>query len=362
MDNGNTQNNGFVPNVDSTVNQILSVMPLIAYLRSKIRIILSVTLLCGLAGLVISFIIKPKYTATCTFVLEESDKGGLLSQYAGLASLANMGLDNSGGIFKGDNIIELYKSELMVKKTLLTRATINGKSMLLIDRYTSFNNLIKKWADNYGLKNISFENYKPGLNLTQDSLFNNLPEIFNEKSLLVNKPDKKLNIIQVSFTSKDEYFAKEFTDKLVENVNNFYIQTKTKRSSENVGILQHQADSVKAVLNSSINGVSYAIEAAPLANPLLTSQRSAPQRKQVDVQTNTAIYTAIIQNLELAKMSLLQAKPLIQVIDEPAYPLKKSRVSKFMGMMIGFILGFCFISFFFAVKKLASIVSITATS
>ena len=55
-------------------------------------------------------------------------------------------------------------------------------------------------------------------------------ETINKSFLEVTKPDKKLSIIKVSFKSQDEIFAKSFTDKLVENVNDFYVNTKTKKS------------------------------------------------------------------------------------------------------------------------------------
>ena len=38
---------------------------------------------------------------------------------------------------------------------------------------------------------------------------------------------------------------KAFNDNIVKNVNDFYIQTKTKIEFQNVQILQHQTDSVR---------------------------------------------------------------------------------------------------------------------
>jgi hypothetical protein len=158
----------------------------------------------------------------------------------------------------------------------------------------------------------------------------------------------------VQVTSKDELFAKEFTDKLVENVNTFYVQTKTKKTSQNVQVLQRQADSVKTVLNSSISGVASAIDASPNANPLLLTLRVPSQKKQVDVQASTAIYTEIVKNLEISKISLRQETPLIQVIDQPILPLDDDHITKTKATILGFILGCLLITFILIIRRMFS--------
>jgi hypothetical protein len=333
------------------VTDLLSKIGLMVnYIKSKWLLLLIVSFIGVLLGLVYSQLMKPKYTAVCSFVLEDNGREGMLGQYSGLAALA--GLDGGGGgsgIFKGDNILELYKSRLMIKKTLLSVVTINGKKIKLIDRYMDVNHLKEKWSASNG-NVISFDIDTSKFGRAQDSIISELSENFNKSQLEVLKPDKKLSIIKVAFTAKDEFFAKAFTDKLVENVNDFYVQTKTKKLLEDVRILQRQADSVKSSLNISINGVASSIESSPLANPILTSLRSSSQRKQVDVQASTAIYGEIVKNLELSKITLRQQTPLIQFIDQPVYPLKTDRVKKFKGMVVGGMLSLFLIICFLSVK------------
>ncbi len=311
----------------------------IKYLKTKWKIITTMTLLGGLIGLSVSIFKRPTYSAVCTFVLEDG-KGGALSQYAGLASLAGIDLASSGsGVFQGDNILELYKSRLMIEKTLLSKSFFNGIQQTLIERYIFFNKLRDKWHKGDGIDSISFVGDPDKFNRKQDSLISDIVETINTKNLSVKKPDKKLIIIDVELVSKDELFAKEFVNKLVQNVNDFYVQTKTKKTYQNVMLLQKQADSVKAVLNLSISGVASAIDAAPNANPSLLSLRVPSQRKQIDVQANTAIYGEIIKNLELSKITLRQETPLIQVIDQPILPLAINRISKTTGIIGGLLIG-----------------------
>lgn len=323
------------------------------YLLAKWVIILLAGVIGGILGLTYAYFKKPTYTATSTFVLEDNKAGGL-GQYAGLASLAGIDIGGSGagGIFQGDNIIELYKSRLMLEKALLSNVNITSKNQLLIDRYIDFNKLRDKWKEQDNIGSISFYGNPKKFNRKQDSIISDIVETFNKKLLTVEKIDKKLNILKVDIATTDELFSKEFNLKLVETVNNFYTETKTKKSAINVKVLQRQADSVKSVLNNSISGVASAIDAAPNANPTLLSLRVPSQRRQVDVQANMAIYSEIVKNLEISKLSLLQETPLIQVIDLPILPLEKDKVSMIIGSLLGLTIGLLFIIIVIFLKKI----------
>ncbi|UOE46253.1 Wzz/FepE/Etk N-terminal domain-containing protein [Mucilaginibacter sp. SMC90] len=329
------------------------------YIVLRWKLIIAFGIIGGALGLTYALIKKTTYKAISTFVLEDGSKSAALGQYAGLASLAGIDLNGGGGgIFQGDNIIELYKSRLMLEKTLLSEVTMVGKKQLLIDRYIEFNKLRKVWKQNDHIDTISFIGSADKFTRLQDSIISTIVDVFNKKLLAVSKLDKKLNIIVVQVESEDELFSKAFNLKLVETVNNFYSVTKTKKSNQNVVILQRQADSVKAVLNSSINGVASAIDANPNANPQLLILKVPSQRKQVDVQASTAIYAEITKNLELSKISLRQDIPLIQIIDEPVLPLPKNKVGKLKGIILGGLLGgFLSISFILTKKTFKNLLA-----
>ncbi len=314
---------------------ILKIKDWIVYLRSKWLIITIAGILGGVLGFVYASIKKPVYTAECTFVLEEGDGGGGIGQLAGLASMVGVNIGgDGGGLFKGDNIIELYKSRTMIEKTLLSEAVFNNKNQLLIDRFIQSNKLRERWSKDEELQNISFPADHSKYTLKQDSLLGKIVEDINKNYLEVAKPDKKLSIISVKVKSKDELFAKAFTDKIVANVNQFYVDTKTKKSAENLSILQKQADSVKRELNASISGVASANQAVPNANPLLEVLRVPSQRRQVDAQANAAIYTEVVKNLEIAKMTYRREMPLIQVVDKPVLPLEMDSYNKFKSAIL----------------------------
>lgn len=328
---------------------ILKIREWYRYLLTKWKIVLLAAVIGGAIGLMYASSKEPVYKASCTFVLDEGKSGGGLSQYAGLAAMAgiNIGGGASDGLFQGDNIMELYKSRTMLQKTLLSEGEFDGKKDLLINRYIKLNDLKGGWAQskNSELQKLSFNIPVEEFTRVNDSVMTAIIADINKNYLRVDKKDKKLSIIEVDVRSKDEQFAKNFAVAVVDNVNRFYVETKTKKSTENLRILQRQADSVRSVLNASVGGAASAIDANPNANMAMQILRVPSQRKQIDVQANSAMYAEIVKNLEVAKFNSRQEAPLIQIVDEPVYPLSKEALGKAKAIIIGgFLLSFitCF--------------------
>jgi hypothetical protein len=351
MDQGNPANINNVEGI-SVPDTVTKIKSGIRYIKSRWKLVLIVSLLGAVSGVCYSIFSKTTYTANCTFVLEDSKSGGGLGQIAGLASLAGISLGGAsgGGIFEGDNILELYKSRTMIEKAMLSTCIVDGKKQMLIDRFMDRYELRGKRNDGK-TDYISFEGDPDNFSRKQDSVITRLAGLINKKILKVTKPDKKLSIFKVEVISEDEQFSKCFTDKMVENVNNFYIQTKVKKESQTVQILQHQADSVRVILNNSMHGVASANDAAPNPNPLMSTLRLNSQKKQVDVQASSAIYAEVVKNLELQKIALLQQMPLIQVVDKAVFPLGKNVVTKRFGGIIGMLIGLFLISLILAIIK-----------
>lgn len=332
---------------------ILKIQELWRYLLSKWIIILIIGLLGGGLGFLYASFQKPTYIASLTFVLEEEGTSGL-GNLGGLAAMAgiNVGGNGGDGLFKGENIFEIYKSRTMLTNTLLSKSIHNDS--LLIERYISFNQLRKAWKEKPQLEAISFSIPKAQFTLQHDSIMGQIVKSIREKNVNVSKPDKRTSLIQVATTSINEAFSKDFTEALVKNVNNFYVETKTKKSLENINVLQHQTDSVRQELNAAIGGVASAEDANPNANPARQILRVPSSKRQVDVQANQSILTELVKNLEMAKISLRKETPLIQVIDEPILPLKKERFGKAKGIIFGGVLfGFltCLSLIFIKIKR-----------
>lgn len=310
------------------------------FLLSKWVIVLIAGIIGGALGLAYATLKKPVYKAELSFALQDDKMtGGGLSGALGLASQFGLDLGGSGagGEFSGDNLLQLIKSRSMIERALLTPVTIDSKNKTLAQLYIEFNKLHEKWEGKQGLENLNFLPGADALKFTlkQDSILGVFYRDLIKYNITVDKIDKKLSIISVNVNSTNELFSKYFTEVLTKVVSDFYVQTKTEKSAKNVAILSRQVDSVRRALNSALSGVASSIDAAPNANPSLQTLRVPSQRRQVDVQANTAILSELVKNLEIAKMSLLQSTPLISVIDRPILPLEKEKVGKLQGLLLG---------------------------
>ena len=310
-----------------------------SFLFSKRKLILGFSILGALLGLLYSMYKKPVYTAKSIFALEESGPSGALGQYAGIASMMGFNLSaSSDGLFSGENILELYKSRSMLAKALLTEETFKGKRQLLVERYIESYKLRKHWSDKPELKNIRFTS-SGKLTLRHDSILNEIVKAINKKILTVSKPDKGLNIIYVETKSIDQLFAKKFNELVVNKVNEYYVQSKTKKALHNLEVLQHQTDSVRKELNKAISNVASSMDVNPIPNLSRQVLKVPTQHKQIDAEANRAILVELVKSLEMSKVSLRNETPFIQVIDVPVLPLEKTKFGKLKGLLLGGFLG-----------------------
>ena len=316
----------------------------IAYLKMQWKLIIGIAALGGIIGFVYASFQKPTYLATTTFVLEEDKGGGGLGGAMGLASSFGFDLGGGGGgLFTSSNIIELMKSRLVVEKTLLNPVQVSGKEISLADYYIQINELKEDWVKKPALANINFpvNADRTKFSLVQDSILQIISEELTKENLTILQKDKKVSIISLTVKTESELFSKLFCEQLLKETSDFYIETKSKKSRLNVDILQHQADSIRAELNSAITGVATASDNVYNLNPAFNVKRTPSTRRQVDVQANTAILTQLVAQLELSKVSLRKETPLVQLIDRPILPLEKDKVGRLKSLVLGgFLAGF----------------------
>ena len=314
-----------------------------AYLLSKWKIIVLAGCIGAVMGLAYSFTIKPTYTATLTFALEDEKSGGS----GGILSLASQfGFDlggSGGGIFEGSNLIELFKSRTMIEQALMKPVYYKGGTISLAEMYIQKN----KWRDSWNKKpKLAKIQFKPDtkrkyFTRIHDSILGVIYSDLSKNYLTVGQKDKKVSIISMDVISSDELFSLYFCENLAKQVGQFYIATKSKKARANMEILARQTDSIRNELNNAISGLASANDNTFNLNPALNIRRVPSTKKQVDVQANTAILTELVKQTELAKVTLRRDTPLIQVLDRPILPLEKKKFGKAKGVVMGgFLFGF----------------------
>jgi hypothetical protein len=327
------------------------------YLLSKWIFILIAVLVGGTAGYIYAHFKKTIYIAEFTFVLEGGNQGGGMGSYAGLASQfgINMGGAEGQGVFQGENFLVLVKSRTMVEKALLTTVTVDNKPITLAEFYISINKLRDDWVKkNSPLKDVRFlPNANPAeFSIVQNSLISGFHSSIIGNNLFIDKKDKKSGIISLLVKSENELFSKYFAEVLAKEVSEFYIETKTKKSVENLKILQQQTDSIRRALDYSMVGAAISMDANPNPNPARQILRVPSQQRQGEAEVNQIILGQLVQNLEISKMSLRTETPLIQVIDRPILPLPVTAPNKFNSMLTWGVLSAFIMGFFLVIKKL----------
>lgn len=321
---------------------------MILYLKTKWLKLILIGLMGGVAGFFYAKFSKPLYTAKLTFAFAE---GG--DKMLGLGSIASQfGVDlmsgGSAGAFSGDNLVELMKSRLLIEKTLLTPVDSAGKSKLLINQYIDFYKSKKtrlQYSDEpkpvYFVRSEDMHGYS----VEQDSFLAKVSEDLIKKNFLqVEKLGKKLGIVSVCFRGEDQWFAKNFTQLLTQNVTEFYVETKTAQMRKNVKMMEHKVDSVKQELSRMMYGVASDVDRNQF---LVRGVAKVPQtKKQIEIQVLSTMYGELIKNLELSRTMMARDQPLIQLIDTPRFPLEKKKTSKLIAAIAGSFLTFILASLY----------------
>lgn len=349
---------GQVEEIELSLNDfVIKVLEFSKYLLSQAFFILIAGVLGAILGFLYAFNQKPEYKAELSFVLENDQSDGSAG-YAGLASQLglNVGGNSGGGVFAGENLLELMKSRSLVEKALLSPVVINGQHQTLAEYYINFNKIREGWQSDLRLKNIQFlpDAVRSKFSIEQDSILGSFYKKIVNNHLLVDKKNKLSSIMLIQVSSSDELFSKLFAEELIKEVSFFYIETKTKKTVDNLQILQRQTDSVRRALNGAISGVALSIDANPNANPARQILQAPSQRRSVDVQANQTLLTELVKNLEISKMSLRRETPLIQIIDRPILPLTKTVLSKKTALLIGGIVSGFLMIVFLIIKRIFS--------
>jgi hypothetical protein len=328
------------------------------FLISKKKYLIYSILISLIIALVVSYLETPEYTAITTFAMEE-DKGSSSGLGGALGIASSFGIDlgaaGGGGVFAASNISSLMKSHLIIEKVLLKPVKIEGKTTTLANYYIEINNYKKKWKNKLELNNLNFPPTIEKLNHTriQDSILNFFyKKLTKDQNLTIQQKDKKITIINIEVTSIDELFSKLFCEGLAKETSEFYIQTKSKKARINTNVLQKQADSVKNELNLAITGVAQDVDKIYNLNPSLNIKGASTKKKQIDISANTEVLKQILIQLELSKITLRKETPLIQLIDQPTFPLEQIKFGYLKTIILFVLMGIVLSSSFLIFRKM----------
>ena len=318
---------------------ILKLQALKGELFSRWRVIFIISSLFAIIG--VSYAIKKQvtYKAELNFVVEDNSTGsGALGKYSGLASQFgfDLGLGTSTTFSEG-NIHELLTSRRVVEEALLSKVNINGNDELLINYYIEFNEYRDEWTESMPeIKDLIFANDSSGFTLAKNSILGLVWKNLINENLQIELGNES-NIITVICQSKDEQFAKFLVEALVNEVSDYYTHTQTAKARHTLDFIQNRADSVLNELK--LAELSYARHKDSNFGVMRAEGLLDELRLKREVEILNVMYGEIIKNLEISKVTLLNQKPLINIIDSPRLPLEVVRLSKLKGLLLFGLLG-----------------------
>lgn len=325
-----TQKNSIKASQEITLKDVFtSISKWIKYFRSKWVLLLVVSLVGVMIGYCYSKYSKIEYQAKTSLIVDDNSQSqsdlGILGALVG-------GTEANPGLFSGDNLMWLYTSDNMLQKTLLTQDTATGK--LLLNKFIAIDKKIKKIISKTKTKtfydNVMFEE----LDQKQMYVISTCCNLIRNKYLKVDKEKNAASIISVTIISSGESFSKLFCDYLVSNVNSFYISTKTQKTLDQIKVLERKVQEYDRDINRNMYEAAGAIQSIPNPNQNLQVIKVEPQRRNIDVQVNSTLYSQMVLQLEASKVALSKETPILQIIDKSQYPLLRVKPSLILWIFV----------------------------
>ena len=292
-------------------------------------------LLAGLIGGSIGFVYakyftKPNYTSVVSFTLEQKNgSGGALGGLASSLGLGDLPSSSSSGMFGGENVLYLMKSNRIIHQSLKeTQADLKGDHLLNAYLKNHFEKPLKEKKIKLFPKDLDSVEFTR----RQDSLLLLITKNIRETQIVAERQDKKTTIINLEVKDGNEQWAYLFSKALVKNAIDLYLEIKVGKLMRTERELTQKKDSIRGLLDGSITTLAY--ETDLNSHTPLMRYKTNQAKKQIDVEVLKSMYANVIQNLEMTKFQRAQEEPIIEIIDEPILPLKSEKFGKVKSIFV----------------------------
>ncbi|MBA3646954.1 MAG: hypothetical protein H0W62_00120 [Chitinophagales bacterium] len=297
-----------------------------------------------------------KYIATGTFAVQgQNAQNTLLGTALQFAGSVGIGTSSHSQGYDNNFFATLMQSQRVIKEAMLQKAVCFNKEDLLANHYITLYHwregtlLHKGWKKDPHLKDFTFKNTDlVQLSPLEDSILTVIYSNIEDNNLVVTY-DAASPFNTATFNTRDMDFSRNAMKKLIDISASYYMDNIYRLSRENLSLADRRLDSIANALRRTDYTVA---SMRDITNNLIQQkgalQLNAAQRNQSLLSTQ---YTSAINNLELAKVTLLSDAPILQIIDDPTFSTALSFVSLPLALIIGSILGFFFGSIYLIVSR-----------
>lgn len=321
------------------------------------RFIIKVTLVFAVLGFIVAISTPNVYTASCTMVPQTGQKsaGGSLGGLAAMAGI-NLGSLSSGEVLSPNVYPKIMTNINYQKELIYSKFHFQGikEPITLYDFYTDkkyqkFNltGTVKKYT--IGLPGViitAIRGKKTAETKPDTSTLQTLTEkekrvieLTNQNlSLSINSKD---GFISLSANMYEPLAAAELAQKGQELLQKYITDFKVEKVASNLEFVERSFDEAKRNFEQKQEELARFRD----ANKSFSSAMARTQEEKLSSEYNLllGIYTELAKQKEQAKISVTETTPILTVIEPVVVPIKKSKPSRAMMLIVfsflGFILG-----------------------
>ncbi len=310
---------------------LLSVKDFWLAIRASWKII-ALGALLGVGALVFKLWWDPvEYTAKLSFMLNEENKSEGFNPLAGI--LPTQGENNL------EKMLALMRSRKIMQKAFFTKEIIGEEENYLGNHIIKLNeDLQENWVDS-PFEGFQFEHTDVDTFTIQENIaFKTIHSLC--LGTLESDISPSTNIMTIEFYSTNEELSYVFCNTLFDVLGEYYIEQAIEKQKETYLEAKSRADSVSKELNSlEAQMATFKDRNSGIFKAKSSLSLSRLNRRFLELG---ALNRQVVANKEIAKANLDNKTPVIQPIDLPIYPLKKtskSWLTYFIYALIGAFLG-----------------------
>jgi hypothetical protein len=305
------------------------------------KLIVALTIFGVLIGYLVDIVTKkPKtYTSKIVFNMDNGSSAG----GAGLSDLASaFGLGGGGatsnGLFSGENFLELLKTKNIYNRAILAPVDINGKKVIfgnfLIEKSGG---LEDEWEDDEEMKSFKFKhsNYENLTPLERSKV--RMLQSFLEPLTSIANENKKSSLMTLAATTRNDTLSHVWTNLFLNTITDFYIETKTKKTRELLGIMERRVDSLKSQLYGTQRRYAQVVD----QNQQVIMQQGLIEQQRLNTNSTQlqSMYQEAVRNLDNLRFSMVKESPLFTRIDDSELPIGADITLKGKGIKLGGTIG-----------------------
>lgn len=302
---------------DLSLNELVKIATRFIKLWWRHRWLMAVvTVIGGGSAFLYAHITKQiQYTSRITFVIEGGAPASGLTNLASQIGLAN----NSSNLFSNDNVLILLRSKRILEQALLNNY-LNNPDSNLFNQYIvrTYPKDVKKKKKTALL--ISSNKRRADFTRKEDSTLAVIVRQINAQ-ISTDRLEKKSNVIELKVQGLDEAWTLNFSRILLQEFSKLQVQLKVGTLKSSIHAMENRLDSIQRALNASMYGVAQ--ESDQSLGIIQSRSRVESRKKEMETQLLIGLYAEIYKGLEMTRYAMDRENPVIEILDNPRFPLDK---------------------------------------